>query len=209
MKTPQNKKKAGTGKGKGKGPSAAEIADQEAAAVAPEETQEEESQEEVENESQEEVENESQKEEHAEEEHAEEEHAEEERPAPEKRNLDATKQEDDVIKTSLLRIFKHGSKNQLVEIETDEFTAINPFNGGIEFATVRIEYYPKAEKAVELGSLKKYLSSYRNIKIHQEAVTSRIWADIRKAIGNNQLTVQTIYTSREGMDMTCTESGMR
>ena len=113
------------------------------------------------------------------------------------------------IRTNELKMFKFDSKNQRIEIETDEFSAVCPFSGLPDIATIRIEYFPKTGKAIELKSLKYYFHSFRNVGIYQEGVTKRIFNDLRKALGHNQITVQTLYNTRGGIDVTCTESGVR
>jgi 7-cyano-7-deazaguanine reductase len=112
------------------------------------------------------------------------------------------------IKTEELKTFEFESKSQLIKIETDEFSAVCPFSGLPDIATLIIEYYPKG-KAVELKALKYYLMSFRMVGIYQEAVTKRIFEDLKKVLGHNQITITSLYNTRGGMDVTCVESGVK
>ena len=64
-------------------------------------------------------------------------------------------------------------------------------------------------KAVELKALKYYLMSYRMVGIYQEAVTKRIFEDLKTVLGHNQITITSLYNTRGGMDVTCVESGVK
>ena len=112
------------------------------------------------------------------------------------------------INTDELKTFLFESKTQKIKIETDEFSAVCPFSGLPDIASLIIEYYPKG-KAVELKALKYYLMSFRMVGIYQEAVTKRIFEDLKKVLGHNQITVTTLYNTRGGMDVTCVESGIK
>lgn len=112
------------------------------------------------------------------------------------------------INTAELKVFDFDSKNQQIEIETPEFSAVCPFSGLPDIATVKITYFPKAGKALELKALKYYFMSYRNVGIYQEGVTKRIFEDLTKILGTTELRVQTWYNIRGGMDVTCIESGL-
>ena len=111
------------------------------------------------------------------------------------------------IKTEELLTFKFDSKNQKIEIETSEFSAVCPFSGLPDIAKVKIEYYPVTGKALELKALKYYFMSYRMVGIYQEGVTAKIFNDLRKVLGHSKIKVTTIYNTRGGIDVTCTEKG--
>ena len=71
-----------------------------------------------------------------------------------------------------------------------------------DIAEVIIRYIPKG-KIVELKSLKYYFISYRNVGIYQEAVTDRIYKDIKKLLAPQYLCIETIYNTRGGIDAKC------
>lgn len=113
---------------------------------------------------------------------------------------------DSYIQTGELKTFEFESKNQVIKIETDEFSAVCPFSGLPDIAKLIIEYTPKG-KAVELKALKYYLMSFRMVGIYQEAVTKRIYQDLEFVLGHTQIKVISIYNTRGGMDVTCVETG--
>ena len=113
------------------------------------------------------------------------------------------------IRTDELLTFKfEGAVNQKIEIETPEFSAVCPFSGLPDIAKVKITYFPTTNKALELKALKYYFVSFRNVGIYQEAVTKRIFNDLMQILGHSNITVNTIYNVRGGIDVTCTESGI-
>ena len=72
-----------------------------------------------------------------------------------------------------------------------------------DLAEIIIEYYPDGGKCVELKSLKYYFISFRNVGIYQEAVTQKIYSDLKKLLNTNRLKVTSIYNTRGGFDTTC------
>ena len=114
-------------------------------------------------------------------------------------------QDESHIQPELLETFEFDSPNQYIRTETDEFSAVCPFSGLPDLAHVIIEYYPTGGKCVELKSLKYYFISFRNVGIYQEAVTKRIYEDLKKALGTERLQVTTLYNTRGGFDTTCIE----
>lgn len=115
---------------------------------------------------------------------------------------------EDAIDTNELKTFEFDSPNQLIEIETDEFSAVCPFSGLPDIANVAISYYPRKGKAIELKALKYYFLSFRMVGIYQEGVTKRIFQDLCKILGTKDVTVVTTYNTRGGIDVVCTETGM-
>ena len=114
-------------------------------------------------------------------------------------------QDESHIKPEFLETFEFDSLNQYIKTETGEFSAVCPFSGLPDVAHVIIEYYPSGGKCVELKSLKYYFISFRNVGIYQEAVTKRIYDDLKKALETDRLLVTTIYNVRGGFDTTCIE----
>lgn len=109
------------------------------------------------------------------------------------------------IKAKELKAFPFHSTKQLIITETKEFTAVCPFSGLPDIAYLKIEYYPKARRCVELKSLKYYMTSFRNVGIYQEGVTERIYKDLKKVLKTKSLRVTTVYNTRGGFDTTCIE----
>ena len=112
------------------------------------------------------------------------------------------------INPGFLETFDFDSPNQLITTETDEFSAVCPFSGLPDLAYVKIEYHPNGGKCVELKSLKYYFISFRNVGIYQEAVTKRIYIDLKIALNTNRLRITTIYNTRGGFDTTCVEGNL-
>ena len=73
--------------------------------------------------------------------------------------------------------FEYAGREALVEIATDEFSAVCPYSGLPDFGTLTIRYLP-AEACIELKSLKYYLTSFRNVGIYQEHAAHRILDDL-------------------------------
>ena len=112
------------------------------------------------------------------------------------------------INPGFLETFNFDSPNQFITTETDEFSAVCPFSGLPDLAYVKIEYYPDGGKCVELKSLKYYFISFRNVGIYQEAVTKRIFGDLKEILDTSKLRVTTIYNTRGGFDTTCVEGNL-
>ena len=114
----------------------------------------------------------------------------------------------DHINPSYLETFEFDSKDQYIITKTKEFSAVCPFSGLPDLAEIIIEYYPDGGKCVELKSLKYYFISFRNVGIYQEAVTQKIYSDLKKLLNTNRLKVTSIYNTRGGFDTTCIEGAL-
>ncbi|MFC1550387.1 preQ(1) synthase [Candidatus Neomarinimicrobiota bacterium] len=112
------------------------------------------------------------------------------------------------IKPDFMETFAFDSPDQLIITETDEFSAVCPFNGLPDIAYVKIEYYPDGSKCIELKSLKYYFVSFRNVGIYQEAATRRIYDDLSSVLETKRLRVTTVYNTRGGFDTTCIEGAL-
>ena len=112
------------------------------------------------------------------------------------------------INPGFLETFDFDSPKQLITTETDEFSAVCPFSGLPDLAYVKIEYHPNGGKCVELKSLKYYFISFRNVGIYQEAVTKKIFGDLKEILDTSKLRVTTIYNTRGGFDTTCVEGNL-
>ena len=112
------------------------------------------------------------------------------------------------IDADLLEVFDFNSPEQYIKTETDEFSAVCPFSGLPDISYVKIEYFPTGGKCVELKSLKYYFVSFRNVGIYQEAVTKRIYSDLREILKTDRLVITTLYNIRGGFETTCVEGSL-
>ena len=112
------------------------------------------------------------------------------------------------INSNFLETFEFDSVDQYIKTETNEFSAVCPFSGLPDLAKVKIEYFPKGGKCVELKSLKYYFTSFRNVGIYQEGVTKRIYNDLCLCLETNKLQITTIYNIRGGFKTTCVEGNI-
>jgi 7-cyano-7-deazaguanine reductase len=122
-------------------------------------------------------------------------------PTPEDRSLPFVGPE--AIDATVLDTFPYEGPRQEIITETDEFSAVCPYSGLPDFATLIIAYIPGAT-CVELKSLKYYITSYRNVGIYQEHATARIAEDLFTLLEPSTLSVTTVYNVRGGFETTCT-----
>ena len=85
-----------------------------------------------------------------------------------------------------------------VVIDTQEFTAVCPWNELPDFGSLKIEYVPDRQ-CIELKSLKLYLWSYRDEGIFFEAATNRILDDLVAACQPRRLQVVGNFNVRGGI----------
>jgi len=102
------------------------------------------------------------------------------------------------VKVLMTVPYEYPGKKVVVNIETDEFTAVCPYSGLPDFATIKINYIPSKE-LIELRSLKYYLLSYRNVGIYQEHVVNRILKDLVKLCRPKWMQVIADYKIRGGV----------
>ena len=112
------------------------------------------------------------------------------------------------INAEFLETFPFESVDQYIKTETNEFSAVCPFSGLPDLAKVRIEYFPKGGKCVELKSLKYYFTSFRNVGIYQEGATKRIYDDLSSILETKKIQITTIYNIRGGFKTTCIEGSI-
>ena len=117
-------------------------------------------------------------------------------------------QGEEQINPNFLETFPFDSPNQYITTETDEFSAVCPFSGLPDLAYIKIEYYPKGGKCIELKSLKYYFISFRNVGIYQEGATKRIYKDLKSVLNTSKIKITTIYNTRGGFDTTCVEGSI-
>ncbi len=107
------------------------------------------------------------------------------------------------IDTAVLETFEYTGPDQEITTETAEFSAVCPYSGLPDYATLSITYVAR-DRCVELKSLKYYVTSYRNVGIFQEHATARIAQDLYRVLEPKKLTVKTVYNIRGGFGTTCT-----
>ena len=107
---------------------------------------------------------------------------------------------DDAIDVDVLDIFpyEYPGKDIVINIDTDEFTAVCPFSGLPDFATIKVHYIPK-KHLIELRSLKYYLLSYRNVGIYQEHLVNRVLEDLVQCCQPKWMEVIADYKIRGGV----------
>ena len=94
--------------------------------------------------------------------------------------------------------YEYAGKDIVVTIDTDEFTAVCPWSGLPDFATIRIDYVP-AKVCIELRSLKYYLLSFRSVGIYQEHAVNRILDDLVACAKPKWMKVTADYKVRGGV----------
>lgn len=94
--------------------------------------------------------------------------------------------------------YEYPGKEIVIDVETDEFTAVCPYSGLPDFATIRIHYIP-GKSIIELRSLKYYLFSYRNVGIYQEHLVNRILEDLVRRAKPKWMKVVADYRVRGGI----------
>ena len=109
----------------------------------------------------------------------------------------------EAIDVAGLETFGYEGPEQEIVTETSEFSAVCPYSGLPDYATLTINYIP-AHKCIELKSLKYYIVSYRNVGIFQEHATARIAEDLFRLLAPRSLSVRTVYNVRGGFETTCT-----
>lgn len=105
-----------------------------------------------------------------------------------------------VIDAGALETFRYEypGKDIVVRIDSDEFTAVCPWSGLPDFATIVIEYIPR-KVIIELRSLKYYLLSYRSVGIYQEHVVNRVLEDLIRCASPKWMKVTADYKIRGGI----------
>ncbi|MEW6512197.1 MAG: preQ(1) synthase [Bacteroidota bacterium] len=94
--------------------------------------------------------------------------------------------------------YEYPGKEIVVNIDTEEFTAVCPWSGLPDFGTIHIEYIPD-KVLVELRSLKYYLLSYRSVGIYQEHAVNRILEDLVRCVKPKWMKVAADYKIRGGI----------
>ena len=108
----------------------------------------------------------------------------------------------EAIEAAILETFPYDGPEQEIVTTTGEFSAVCPFSGLPDIATLTLKYVP-SDRCVELKSLKYYMMSYRNVGIFQEHATARFAEDLQQVLKAKTLTVSTVYNVRGGFETTC------
>ncbi len=106
------------------------------------------------------------------------------------------------VDVAVLETFPYEGPEQEIVTETKEFSAVCPFSGLPDFATLTIHYIP-GKACVELKSLKYYVLSYRNVGIYQEHATAKVAEDLFGVLKPKSISVTTVYNIRGGFDTKC------
>lgn len=106
------------------------------------------------------------------------------------------------VDVAVLETFPYDGPAQQIVTTTDEFSAVCPYSGLPDYATLTLSYIPGAS-CIELKSLKYYVTSYRNVGIYQEHATAKMAEDLFTVLAPRQLTVETVYNIRGGFLTTC------
>ena len=114
------------------------------------------------------------------------------------RRYDTTSEKTIDVKVLTTVPYEYRGNDIVVNIDTDEFTAVCPWSGLPDFATIRINYIPSAV-LIELRSLKYYLLSYRNVGIFQEHAVNRILDDLVLSCKPKWMQVIADYKVRGGI----------
>ncbi len=94
--------------------------------------------------------------------------------------------------------YEYPGKDVIVNIDTNEFTAVCPYSGLPDYGIIKIDYIPK-KKVIELRSLKYYLFSFRNVGLFQEHVVNRILEDLVRCAEPKWMQVAADYNLRGGI----------
>ncbi|MEZ4705248.1 MAG: preQ(1) synthase [Bdellovibrionota bacterium] len=105
----------------------------------------------------------------------------------------------DTVDPKVLETFPYEGPNQWITYTTNEFSAVCPFSGLPDLATVVVEYMP-GDCCVELKSLKYYYLSYRNVGIYQEDVTAKLYNDLYRLLKPQKMKLTVTYQTRGGID---------
>ena len=98
--------------------------------------------------------------------------------------------------------YEHPGRDVVVEIDTDEFTAVCPWSGLPDFGRVTIRYVPRV-RVLELRSFKYYLHTYRNVGIYQEHAARRLLDDLFRAVRPKWMELELDYRIRGGVHTVC------
>ena len=114
------------------------------------------------------------------------------------RRYDAAGMESIDVKALETIPYDYPGKDVVIDIDTDEFTALCPYSGLPDFGTIKVHYVPKRD-LLELRALKYYLLSFRNVGIYQENAVNRILRDLVRCCRPKWMQVVADYKIRGGI----------
>jgi len=94
--------------------------------------------------------------------------------------------------------YEYAGRGGLVEISTEEFSAVCPYSGLPDLGTLVVRYIP-GESCIELKSFKYYLMSYRDVGIYQEHAANRVLDDLVACCHPEWMEVVLDYRLRGGI----------
>jgi len=92
----------------------------------------------------------------------------------------------------------HPEKEYLIELVTDELTAICPFYGNPDFYRLRILYVPD-ETVVELKSLKFYITAFRDYRTTHENLLNTIFDQLQELMKPRYMLIELNVAVRGGI----------
>ena len=102
-----------------------------------------------------------------------------------------------------LKTIDYSGPRQRITYQMNEFVAVCPFSGLPDSGIVWGDYIPQ-NKLFEIKSLKYYFTSFQNVGIYKEDVTSWIFNDLNPLRESEELLIKTRYSTRGGIDTTST-----
>jgi 7-cyano-7-deazaguanine reductase len=91
---------------------------------------------------------------------------------------------------------------QVYTFETDEVTALCPFDfGGPDYYKFTLKYIP-SQNCVESKSLKKFLESYRDVEITAEGLGAEMYEEISAVINPKKMYLRLEQARRGGIEET-------
>jgi 7-cyano-7-deazaguanine reductase len=104
--------------------------------------------------------------------------------------------------STALEAFGAPQTEQITTFETDELTALCPFDfGGPDYYQAIIRYEAD-DLAVESRSLKRYLQSFRDREISAESLADELYREVRNTIDPARLYVRLEQARRGGIEET-------
>ncbi|HDM90559.1 MAG: preQ(1) synthase [Candidatus Hydrothermota bacterium] len=92
----------------------------------------------------------------------------------------------------------HPEKEYLIELVTDELTAICPFYGNPDFYRLRILYVPD-QTVVELKSLKFYITAFRDYRTTHENLLNTIFDQLQELMKPRYMLIELDVAVRGGI----------
>ena len=101
--------------------------------------------------------------------------------------------------------YEYPGRDVVVEIDTDEYTAVCPWSGLPDFGRLLVRYVPRT-RILELRSFKYYLHTYRNVGIYQEHAVNRLLRDVARVVHPKWMELTLDYRVRGGVHTVCRAS---